>query len=755
MRERTKAAQRASTPVTEYQGARHPRRETMFSKIDEEDESEVERLSFKYDGAGIHTDSQREQMRKSILISPRGANESSRPVADKSPPMPPMHKRRFTEYNPTNVPSQPTAIQMHTPVFEGFPAVKEVYENASGAANVNKGPIETSTNQLSTNQQSTNQLSTGYPNSTREVHSSTNLSYTGYPLFQRPPPGSVPPPPQYNPIPNVSNLFGNAPPPQGGVPASGPNNNVPQTPVHPPSGDGPSPSTSQYPYRYPPPKPHQFNPFAPPTPQGFEAGSTAWNGGFPQYNPMNVPGTGYHSGNGKGANVPNQFYNPINPNRGRPNGDMGMLDKISDAITNPLHGTYMTQVLPSYEKIELKHLDPRSVIQYVESAYNYTSQHNVAFKLTSQITPTVRDCIIDRNAAYLDSYNFHHLDNRQMVKVLQYTTRPISIPEFIENMKKFVPFKLVGDPGYENFQNFYDALSRYKRRWIFYYEFMAENNEENTPHCNFRKDGSINMFLSEIPAGYGQNRANVLRETKFSNIMRFIECFWIEVEHDYERSRSHKILQRGFDKVPSQTPSKEDSKRSTTPPKSKPLFFPRKSSVSQLGTAEVGTSENDDVQEQVHPGEEYIDESTIYDLNDFAEDDREAIILDTDPTQDEDYDRKEDPDRVPGQLAAVQPRPQDKYNGKPKELSSTKPKVPYEPRQIKTSDKPVQRRGCFNALKKEGCVKPDCKFSHDPEDLKRTLLELQQVTQYASAKYGTHRKPDERKAGGDHGFGGN
>ena len=638
----------AFTPLADFQRERPARRETMFSKIDEE--PDVERLSFKYDNTRAMTEEQREQMRKSILHSPRAASDTFGKIHAEAPSLPPKHT------------SQP---------FSNVENQKETKESFIPRGGQPMKPVPP------------RPLKYGYSPS---WNTSSAGEASGLPTmapggghFPRPPPGTVPPPPP--------------PPPSISVQTESPQQNSPNLA---PSGYAQMFGQSAI------PNPTPGNPF----------------GGISR--PM-----------------PRAF------------GDVGMLDKISDALANPLHGTYMTQMLPSYEHIMLKSLTPRSVIAYVQAVYDYVSQYNVAFKLTSRIETNVRDCIISRNAAILDEYNFHTLDNQQVVKILQYTVRPRSKDEFIENMQKYVKFRQIGEGAPDNFQNFYDALSRYRRLFVFYYEFMSENNAENVPHCNTKRNGLIHMFTNEIPSGYGQNRSNVLKQQKFTDIKQFIECFWVEVEEDYRRSKDLKILQMGFDKAsPHQAKGDDDGKNSST---KKP--WPQKKPVlGQIGSEAPPAEDGDS---DLKKGAESEEEPTLPPI----EEEEEQTLPPSDlfGEEDPDYDRKEKAEETPDVLGNIQPRAQDRFLSKgqtgEKRPGSDK-QTPRDGKRGNTGSSPPvsQKEGCYYMFTSKGCDKKDCKFSHKPEDLHRTWMRLSEMVAESASKYGSSKKPDERKPGGDHGY---
>ena len=692
----------AFTPLTQQPQAPRPvRRETLFSKIDEEEDSE--RLSFKYDQGRAMTAEQREQMRRSVVHSPRDAADAFQNVQRETMPLPPMNPRpaeaRESRKRASVESNSSSSSDIHGPElrYTFSPYVqppqakqqpmsageKQYMENERGSTGAeNARPMYGSAEEAKERSNAYAESQTYHSNAQSFPYGAGSASLPrmnpGGGYFPRPPMGSVPPPP-----------------PQ-----------PPNFPMH----------------------PEYANVFS-----GERMQQRNWNNG----------------------NIPNKEVRNT-----KMFGDVGMLDKISNALANPMHGTYMTQMLPSYEHIMLKTLTPRSVIGYVQLVYDYVSQYNVAFKLTSRIESTVRDCIISRNAAILDEYNFHTLTNDQLVKILQHTVRPKSKDEFIENMQKYVKFRQIGEGVPENFQNFYDALSRYRRLWVFYYEFMSENNADNVPHCNTKRNGLIHMFTSEIPSGYGQNRSNVLKQQKFNDIKHFIECFWLEVEEDYRRSKDLKILQMGFDKAsPHVQPKPEDSKpktpytgRSSTYPKSgeqRPPFQkksqlhatgePPKQEESEEASPTPEKDSGAEEEETIQPPVESDDEQTLPPSNLFDD-------------EDPDFKRNEDPEKTSGALGNIQPRPQDKYS-KPQDAKGQTSTSAQAKKVTFAGDKTqaARKEGCYNMLTPKGCDKNPCPYSHAKEDLQRTWLKMSELVSNSARTYGTSKKPDERSNGGDSG----
>jgi hypothetical protein len=67
------------------------------------------------------------------------------------------------------------------------------------------------------------------------------------------------------------------------------------------------------------------------------------------------------------------------------------------------------------------------------------------------------------------------------------------------------------------------------------------------------------------------------------------------------------------------------------------------------------------------------------------------------------------------------------------------------PRVTHADDKPRQKQGCWQILREGKCDANPCRFSHEPEDLKKSYADLLAMIKAGEKKYGA---PPERKPGG-------
>ena len=423
---------------------------------------------------------------------------------------------------------------------------------------------------------------------------------------------------------------------------------------------------------------------------------------------------------------------------------ISIMDKITSAIENPMHGCFMMQTLPDYSKIVLNTLTIDSVIKFIDAVHDYTAEHSVAFKLTSRVSEGVRGTILSRNRVRLHNVEFNSLTNSELVTVLRTTIQPRSINEFVETMKTCVKFRMSSDACPANFEAFYDALSRYKRKWMLYYDIMAADNEENVPHCNTQKNGAIYLFTDPIPKGYGKNRANTLHNKKHTDVIDFIEAFWIEVEKDYQKSKGYKTMELGFDR----TDCSEDDSNSDSGKKHS--HWSRKKSDGRENDSRVR------LHNMPGPAQDSDDDADKQQFGDFIA--HESDDAKSDPpnkiSREAEKDRRQEPAVAPkegnGGLNAIDatPRPQDKYQPKSILKGPDRSNQPTQRPRTPESEK-LRKYGCLAMIKDGKCDKGNlCKWSHEESDLRETWRRMKETVALRESRYGGPNKP-ERKSGSD------
>jgi hypothetical protein len=354
--------------------------------------------------------------------------------------------------------------------------------------------------------------------------------------------------------------------------------------------------------------------------------------------------------------------------------------------------------------------------------------------------------------------------------------QPVNEVEFAEIMKKSVRFGFTDPVSVENFRDFYHAMSIYRRRWLVFYDFMACQNDRAVPQCTKDKDCLIDLFISPIPGTYAKNRSVNLRKEniKYRYIKHFIHDFWSFAIEDYKLYKGYRNLQnvtdsatkpnRGYnDKQPVSTAKDEDKKYGTDERKNysnyprRPFSPARPAQTSQRVNAmheeHVKEAVPDYDMEEAFQGAppEPDDESVKhYDNDDWG-----------DPADDGGYnDDTDDFDRGPVHgsrhlavdgLNTTSATPQ---RQPPMLERDTNRKMQYEKRRKESDasrggnngDQPAHRYGCWKMLQHGTCEHgSNCRFSHDPADLKRLFESMEMLVKSNSKKYGA---TPERKPGG-------
>jgi hypothetical protein len=485
----------------------------------------------------------------------------------------------------------------------------------------------------------------------------------------------------------------------------------------------------------------------------------------PNLQPNNIFGQNMQRGTYQQQMMPNPGLSPIqhfgNPGGSNPPGpdpyaanrDNTALGRLTRAITEPVNGTYMTQVLPANDHIILTKLTASHVIQFLTKVYDFCTAHQVSFKLTSKVTGQCRDQIISRNEGFIDEVTFNVLSNEALLRCLQRTVQPRSRDEFVMVMTRYVRFNLHSNNeiSVRAFQEFYDALSSYKRQWLLYFDFMSYENAPNVPHCNTKENGLISLFIKPIPGDYAKNRYNTLMNRKYHEIRVFISDMWTQVQMDYERFKQYQTLTTVVgDTVPGIDPPPKYQKteeRKTTPSPTRNPFENRKTpakfnprhALNLLGSPPDPPDSEDP---QIDNDQEQYEHS----FDQEAEGEPPSMTKDSSNDEDDDIDPDREAERksVHEQLNALD-KPYKRGDNRSSQYDNRvksgeqRNKIPVKPELKK------DRNGCWNILRDGICENPNCKFSHDPEDLKKSWANLDQMLKQTERKFGAHT---ERKPGG-------
>jgi hypothetical protein len=253
---------------------------------------------------------------------------------------------------------------------------------------------------------------------------------------------------------------------------------------------------------------------------------------------------------------------------------------------------------------------------------------------------------------------------------------------------------------------------------------------------------------------------------KYNDIKIFIADLWTQVQMDYERYKQYQTLTTvvgeevpGVDHTPSRFVSRSDDKKPYPSPKNfeakrtpaKPPY--QRQSVNSIGNDVKYRSQGDD-DDDIH---DIDDNQSQYESNFTHNDDENANppIVDDDESIDEndecDFDRGDQSSinrPMNDHLNAIPGKPpfkrKDTRDGQRDNKRSGDDRTSVRSGS-RSPDPKRERNGCWNILRDGICEAPNCKFSHDPEDIKKSWSNLDQMLRQTERKFGTQ---SERKPGG-------
>jgi hypothetical protein len=264
----------------------------------------------------------------------------------------------------------------------------------------------------------------------------------------------------------------------------------------------------------------------------------------------------------------------------------------------------------------------------------------------------------------------------------------------------------------------YDAISKYKREFMLFHNFMEKDNPDTVPFVNTRQNGSIFIFISKIPFDYGRNKLNLMPRATFQHISEFVQVFWDMVQLDLLYCKGAMTLDRSFEKSGGDwqrgndgdsrpaSPAKTGYDKSAKPPydgeKKRFNFTPRKS-VNNL--SEKFIEDNDDE----------IDDFDGLTFGDFAGYDDENEIDSAPPirdTSDEYSHTQHDADDIHG-MASPPSKSRDKRPG----YTPVANKDSKQRDISKSGEKEKKALACFKMLMNGQCENEHCTYSHEQKVL--------------------------------------
>jgi hypothetical protein len=462
------------------------------------------------------------------------------------------------------------------------------------------------------------------------------------------------------------------------------------------------------------------------------------NSGGNNSNPPNPPNPPNNGGNNPWSPPYNPPNDPTPPKpRGPSNGANGtsLLDRMVDTMNNPHQNVVMTFKQPDYDHIKLNRLTPWTVVRFIEDVHSYSLRHGVTLKATSLINDETRDAIISRNEGFVDESNFHMMNMNHLMSCLQRAIRPNTKELFIEYLEKNVHFKINDkyDMTLTNFQPMYDAVSRYKKEFLLFHNFLEKDNLDTVPFVNCKPGGSIKIFINKIPFEYGMRKYNVLQKHRFTHISEFIVDFWNLVQRDYKDFKAACSLERSYNKSGTtksdnyDKPKNDERPRDSSP--KKPYFDKdrRKPYTSNRSVNHISSQEYDSEQEEKDKFylleedetlEQQLQEETTYQSG--SDDGEHSLTGD----QEDELNAMDNTRDNPRNIART-------YNDRKPGYtpSQNRDKKPF-----RSSDNDKKPGVCFKMLLHGECDNAKCTYSHDSDTLKEAAKSTKEKLEATVAK---------------------
>lgn len=160
-----------------------------------------------------------------------------------------------------------------------------------------------------------------------------------------------------------------------------------------------------------------------------------------------------------------------------------------------------TAVQPSYTHIYLHKLSLRSGWKFLTDVSEYMEKTGLKVLGATLVAPVVVEKL-SADYGHMTREDFYKLDNNGLYKILQAKLKPKSVVEFYKMMEVHVKFpELPGSyvPSASSFGPLYDALLMYKNEFRELFEFMCEDNADNTPDTRAKDEGLARLFTDKIP----------------------------------------------------------------------------------------------------------------------------------------------------------------------------------------------------------------------------------------------------------------
>lgn len=393
---------------------------------------------------------------------------------------------------------------------------------------------------------------------------------------------------------------------------------------------------------------------------------------------------------------------------------------------------------------KLERLTTKDYIKFVEAIQAYTREHNLEVPAPNYVAEPIRDVLRAKYLRGAGEGAYYQLANDQLIRFLAYEIRPQSAQEFYIELDTNVTFKLNAreyqnaTTEYEQFHLLYEALLRYRTRFMHVYEILALNNPAtNIPVTSDKKrSGLIYLFLSKIqPQSYAEATHAELKkkhwdhnvdQIAYKSIASYIHNFFVLVEEDHERSKLSVSLNY---KLTSKTSSFDDTNRTS----------PSHTSFSQKAQSSPPRFNNSRTySDQKRLSSSPVKSTRLYNVETVtSEDETDASPFTLVPPENEDLD-----DDASAIIDAVEELPLPLEAADDDSLDDQLHAIM---RQTTSASSPDGRNACLSMIIHNTCNRKPCRYSHDPD-----ILRAGQSYWYKLICDSTYRPDRPRPPNSDH-----
>jgi hypothetical protein len=217
------------------------------------------------------------------------------------------------------------------------------------------------------------------------------------------------------------------------------------------------------------------------------------------------------------------------------------------SLRSAIHdGVLTTNVQESTSHIFLKSLEISAIFQFILQLSEYEARNGVRPSAAPRVSEYVRQRVITCPTVPVnDELMFVRLSEAKLMKYIQRTVRPLTVPEFSDKLRRAVTFPAPEkfELTKKTFESFFAYLMTYSRNFLRAFLFLSHNNEKNIPAVDNKSGGLIAIYLHGIPGDFAKSVMSELRVQTASSIRSFIEDKFIPKVHKLmKNARNLKML---------------------------------------------------------------------------------------------------------------------------------------------------------------------------------------------------------------------